>query len=659
MLTHENFEKGQKGETKEQKLLGTWWSIKDESPHGTDLASALTGAGKHLREDQSDRTQANLRHAKMYGNFDLAGFGLRDYMRSSSEPTNKIALNVSAACVDTLTAKIAKNKPRPSFQTDGGSPKQQRMAKRLDLFCRGLFYETDIYREAVRVFVDACIFGTGALKIFDNDGRVGVERTFVEELFTDEADAIYGKPTQMLQRKVVDRGVLQALYAEDDAECLALIESAKSPEDYRPSKGFGDMVEVWEGWHLPSKKGAGDGRHVIAIEGLVLLDEEWDKTYFPFAFMHYKKRVLGFWGQGLVECISGIQIEINRLLRSISEQLRRKGRGRIFVHVGSKVVAEHLTNAISDVVFYAGDKPPIVDNANAVAAEEFMQLDRLYQRAFQEIGISELSAGGKKPSGLDAAVALREFSDIESERFAMIGKDFEQLFLDAAEIMIDCASGIAKANGGSYKARAVEKRSFTSVDWKDVDLERDAYVMQMFPVSSLPQTPAYRRQTVKELEDAGYITDKAEARRLLDFPDLENASNVAAAAMDDAEMLVSNITDLNTPKYTAPDEFCNLEAVIKCATAAFLRGRHSGLELERRAMLLKLIDAAAALIAKANQPNVPTGSGVGAAVTPPGMPPGMPPPGPGAGPVGAGMPPIDINLAGPGPSPAVPPLTAQ
>lgn len=598
-----------------------WWN----EPQADDRASRLVGAGRSIKGHQLDRSQANYRHAAMYGNFDSLGFtSSRDYARSASSPKNKISLNLIASCIDALTAKIAKNKPRPSFLTSGGNYLQQQKAKNLDKFIRGVFYEMNIYLHAVMMFVDALVFGTGVLKLFVNaDGRIRSERILPDEIFVDEADGLYGTPRQLLQRKMVAREVLLTEFG-DDANTRDVIEKAKSPDDVDTLSGFGDLVEVWEGWHLPSGPGAKDGKHVIAIDGCELFSEDWTKDYFPFVFMHYKRKLLGFWGCGVAELLSGIQLELNRLLRSVSEQLRRKGRGRIFVPIGSKVVAAHMTNNIADVVFFNG-QPPVVDNANHVAPEEFMQIDRLYGKGYQEVGLSELTAGSKKPSGLDAAVAIREFNDIESERFIMLGKNWEQAFLDAARIILDLVPDAAP----DYSVTLADKKKMERVKWSDVALDKEAYIMQMFPVSSLPQTPSHRKQAVMELVEGGFIADKAEAMRLLDFPDLESENNLAVAAVDDVDATISAILDTTTPKFNPPDEFQNLPLLIQRATAAYLRAKHHGAEEKRLAMLRRLIDGAAAILKPKPQPqpSMPMTPGIAAGVEAPPMPPPMPIPG--------------------------------
>lgn len=619
---------------------GYWW----KSPTPELRAERLFAAYKILREMQNERSQANLRNARLYGNVELLGFNLRDYTRMSVMPANRITLNVIASCSDTLTAKIAKTKPRPTFVGNGANFRVKKACKQLDKFTQGLFYEGQIYREAVKVFNDACVFDIGALKIYKGkDGKIKFERTWPEELFVDDVDGMYGRPRQLIQRRIVAKEVLRKEFG-DSTELQAAISAVKQPPEAYVH-GFGDVSEVFEAWHLPSAPGADDGIHVISIQGKELFSEPWKRDHFPFAFLRYSDRMLGFWGQSLTERLAGIQIEINRLLRSVSEQLRRKGRGRIFVPIGSKVVSAHITNNICDIVYFNGPTPPVVDSKDAVAAEEFLQLDRLYQRAFQEAGISELSAQAKKPSGLDAAVAIREYQDVESDRFVMVGKSWENLFLDSADVAID----LVRDDGGEYRTTYPDsRRSTRTVNWKDIDLAREDYTMEMFPISALPTTPAYRMQRITEMEAKGYI-DHATAERLLDFPDIDAENNLMFAAVDDVDQLISNILDEPTMKYEAPDEFTNVGILVTRVSAAYLRAKHQeGIEKERLEALVQLVDDAKAMLPPPPQPAMPGPGG------PPGAPPG-PAGGPPLGPEIGGS--INVNAAPPV-APVAPPIAA-
>ncbi len=610
-----------------------WWKA------GEDRGAAMLAAAHVVKEQQTERSQMNLMHARLYGNNDLASFSGREYSLSMAQNASaRIAINVVESSTDTLASKIAKSKPAPSFQTSGASWSMQRKARELSKFMRAVFYETKVYSISVVQFLMACVFGTGALKIFMNaEGRLEIENAFIDELYVENVDAKYGAPRQLWQRRLISKDVLTDMFP-DHAQAIA---DAASPEDATSEAGFNDQIEVWEAWHLRSSKTSDDGCHVIAIEGCELFGEEWKLDMFPFAFLKFKPRVLGFWGKGVAEILTGQQISINRTLRSIEEQLRRKGRGRIFTQIGSKILPSHLTNGIADIISYLGH-PPIVDNGNAVAAEDYNWLQTQIKQAFQEVGVSQLSAAMQKPSGLDAQVAIREFTDIESERFALLSQAWDQNFLNIAEICI----GLVSENGGKgYKAKLPNKKYIVEMDWASIDLPRDNFIMQMFPVSSLPNHPGERYQKVMEMKADGMI-DLAEARRLLDFPDLEVSSNLGNAALDDALAVIGYILDDATPHYEPPDQYQNLELLMQLGTASLLYAKHHNCEEKRLDMLRQLIDEASELkLASMQPPPVP-----GAA---PGMPGDPAAAAPGGAPMGDMTQNVNVPL-----QPQVPPLIA-
>lgn len=639
---------GKKGRanTKSPDDPGYWFKETDELKR----AQALIAAATVLKEASTQREQANLRHVRMYGNFDLYSFDARKYQHSVNSPLNKMSLNVVAACVDTLAAKIAKTRPLPSFLTEGGSYPQQRAAKRSNKFALGLFNETDVHRKGSECFYDSLICDIGALKLYvdPETNRLCVDRVFPGELFVDATDGIYRKPRQIMQRKLIDREVLLSQYGEDNTKREAILKAMPPADAYE--EGFGDCIEVWEAWHLSSGKKAKDGKHCIAIDGCELLCEPWKLKSFPFVFIRFSNRVLGFWGQGLTERLTGIQIEINRLLRSISEQLRRRGKGRLYAPLHS-INPSHITNSGPDIVFYKGAVPPTQDNTNVVAREEFEQLDRLYQKAFQEAGISELSAGSKKPSGLDAAVALREFNDIETERFSMVGKAWEQFFMDFTELAFEM---LQHEGLGAYKVRAPNRRSFDELTFSDLEYAEDKFIIQMYPVSSLPHTTSAKYQRVKEMMADGFV-DMMTAKRLMDFPDIDAEDNLAAAASDDVDATLSAIIDESPPRYIPPTEVTDLTLMAERSTAAFLRMKHQDeVEEERLLMLMNLMDATKNLLQKSMAP--PPGAPMpGAEVDggPPAASPGMMPPGNVAGFTGG----LNVNVqSGADAAPAVPPL---
>ena len=138
------------------------------------------------------------------------------------------------------------------------------------------------------------------------------------------------------------------------------------------------------------------------------------------------------------------------------------------------------------------------------------------------------------------------------------------------------------------------------IDWGDIDLDKDAYVMTMFPVSSLPSTPAARLQRVEELRQAGYI-DMPTAKRLLDFPDIEAEENLSNAAADDVDACISKILDDATPTYPHIEAYQSLDLIMSRAVSAYLFAKHHGADQKRLDMLRRYIDEASAKKAKVIQ----------------------------------------------------------
>lgn len=629
----------------EHGKAGFWW--KETLP--TYRGQSVRNTAQALERGQSVRHNLNLLHARMYGNFDMSGFGARQYARGSVIPNTKIAFNVTEAATDTLASKISKHSPVVRFQTNGADWSEQQKGKRLEQFVSGGFSYAKLKQKNDLIFVDACVMGTGGYKFFiDENDKVNVERVFIDEVLVDEADGRYGCPRQMIHGKLCHREKLLAEYG-DSPERVEAIKGAKSPDGVE-QEGQGDMVQVWEAWHLPSSKKAKDGVHCVVLDdgGVELECNEWKMQRFPIVLFRFKPRLLGFWGQGVAEILTGIQIELNRLVQSISEQLRRKGRGRIFMPLSAKVPDAHITNRVADIVYYNGNVAPTVDNSNAVAQEEFMQIDRLYAKAFQIVGVSEMSVSAKKPSGLDAGVAIREWEEIESERFAKQHQRWDEFHVELAETWLDF---VREFGGDGYVTNYERQHYMETISAKDVMMDPGEYMTFATPSSSLPGTPAARRQAVKELMADGFV-DQPTARQLLGYPDLEAEANLANAARNDVDHLIDRLLN-GDADVEMPDKFTNLADFVERGTANLLFARNHGAPEKRLDKLAAAVGSAAKQLLATMAPPAPGGSSA--------LPTDEGAPAPAGSPIGAPTAP-NVNVTGqqvnvPA-APAVPPLIA-
>lgn len=575
---------------------GRWW---DRDKNSDEIPGAVTWTLRQIESAQSARLTQLQTSARLYGNVSLMGLmGLSQSPTSAIQPASRerLTYNVVQSATDTVTAKMAKNKPRPMFLTSGGDYRAQRKARKLNQFCDGLFYENRTRRLGPVIFRDAAILGDGVVKVFEKDGRVKHERVMVTELWVDELEAFYGEPRQMHQVRNVDRRVLAASFKNKKAEIFRASLAGQSTPGYQQSTS--DLVTVRESWHLPSGPEAKDGRHVITIHDTVLLDEEWTKPYFPFARFRWCPRLWGFWSQGLAEEIQSIQLEINKLLWVLQRSYHLAGTFKVLMDKGSKIVTEHLNNDIGAVVKYSGTRPDYVVPP-IVPPELYQHLQMLIQRAFEIAGISMLSAVSQKPAGLNSGKALREYNDIESDRFMTIGQSYEEFHLDLARLSIAVARDIAKENGGDLEVSAPGNRYVTKVTWEDVDLEEDQYVMQAFPVSSLPHEPAGRMQTVTEMVQAGWLTQR-QGKRLLEFPDLEAVEGLQSAAEDFLMDKLDKMVD-HGEAYT-PEPYDDLQLALELGLEYYQRGKLQGLDEERLDLLRVFVEDVKTKRAAANPP---------------------------------------------------------
>jgi hypothetical protein len=532
-----------------------WYNLE-----GEDSAKSVFGLVHDYDKSSANYQQTNLKNLRLYSNRELqslniANFvlsGLQDMTNGTSSQAmlkpNRLTLNVVKSCIDTLYSKVGKQRIKPTFLTSGGAYAQQTRAKQLSDFMFGLFHGGGMYEIAPMAFKDSLIFGTGFIKVIKQKSKIIFERVMPDEIVVDFGDGYYGKPRSMYQRKFMTK---EALY-QQFPKLKNIIASA--PVD-RIDGGCAqtlDVVQVIEAWHLGD-----DGKHVIALESGMLFEEEYKLAMFPFAQIHYTEPTVGYWGIGLSEDLQGIQIELNRLLISVQESMRRLAQPRIFLEQGSKVNPRHINNEIGTIVSYVGT-PPIFQTPSVVSPEITAQIENLYNKAFQVAGISQLSAQSVKPAGINSGRALQEYNDIETERFARTVQQYEMLYIDVAHIV--CA---LLENSPSFTVSAWSRdNGVQKITYGDVKVPKDEYVVQCFPTSMLPKTPAARLSTVQEMMNSGII-DSEIGMDLLDFPDLDAAQRYRMGPMKLARKQIEAI--LFEGKDVTPEPYMNLQMTLKLA----------------------------------------------------------------------------------------------
>lgn len=544
----------------EMMTLAPWWLEKDAD---RGAALMLTSAA-YLKETQAYRYRQAAIYARLYGNqslYSFAGNNISKMDQTYGLPQERPTFNLIQSVTDTLVSRISQSRPQPVFLTDNGDYKQRNLAKKLNNFILGEFYQTKAYELAQVCLRDALVEGTGVLHVYESyDHKVMLERVLLTELLIDPNEAMYGEPRQLYRIKLVDRDVLLDAFPKlkDKIQNAAKAYPDNSADS---SKSVSDLVMVVEGWHLKSGKEAKDGRHMLSISTGHLIDEEWTKDRFPFSFLHYSPRLLGFWAQGVAEQLMGTQMELNSLLFTISRAIKLVGVPRVFQEDGSKVVAAHHNNEVGVIVKYRGVKPTY-EVAPCNAPELYAERDKLIAYGYQQSGVSALQASSQKPQGLDSGEAIRTYDDISTDRFASLSRRYDNLFIDLTYQIIDLAKDIAEEQG-SYQTVYPNKNGTKEIDLPKAAMIKDNFVVQCFTQSSLPKDPAGRLAKVTEMVQSGMITLQ-EGRRLLDYPDLEQVEKLANAAEERIFSILDDI--IESGKYTSPDPFIDLELATTLTT---------------------------------------------------------------------------------------------
>lgn len=569
----------------------SWWI--DEDPSGAVFRTVSL-----IDERQEHRYQENLDNLRFYSSRLVSGLYGDDF--TQQDPGDRIKLNVIQAVVDAAVANLATNKPRPLFLTEGGDYTRARKARGLTKFLDGVFYGANQYMTSLDVFRDGAVFGSGFNKIYAGRERIVSERVFPDSIVVDDVEGRMGHPRNLYEYREVAREVLADEFPKFKMEIMSAGWHGRENGNIASIARLGglsaadDPVSVYEAWHLPSGKDAKDGRHVIVTDNATLLDEPWDRTDFPFVRWRWKPAILGYFGQGMVEELKSIQIEINYLLQKI-QRLMNLATSQVWIQDGTQVAQQRMTNKDWTLNKFTG-AAPIFSNPMPVHPQYFEQVDRLYRRAFEQVGISQLAATSQKPSGLNSGEALRTFNDIGNKRFQEVLQRWEDFHLQVSGKMIRAARELDTRIPGGYKTLAKGAKTVEEIKWQDVNIRDEQFVTQVFPTSFLPDTPAGKIETLKEL---GEISPELQQTlvRDLNFPDVESAVALVTAPVNVIDMLIEKMIDKG--EYRAPTPFLNLPLTIQRVSQALLKSEMDGVPEENLELLRRFVSEAEALLEQA------------------------------------------------------------
>jgi hypothetical protein len=490
-------------------------------------------------------------HSNSYSNdIDVTGqLGL-------SSSVSKLNFNITAVIIDTLAAKLASIQATPQAVTNRGNAKGRQLADDLNFLLKGLFHKYNLSHQLNLAFKDAMINRAGYLKVVKEDNDICIERVYADEVIIDNADGYYNKPYKMLHRKIVPLHVMIEKFPDKKVE----IEASKITEvRQHNSRNYTPSVSVVEGWCLNTYKNK--GRHTITIENADLVDEEWNKEYFPILRCDYNEPVIGWLGTSVVDDLAPIQMEIDRILITMQAILKIMSVPRMLIDTNSEVNKNHLTNKVGLCIFYDGKQgvAPVIHNGASMPPELMAQLKFLIEQAYARAGLTPMDTQGqqKTGSGNTSGEALKTMTDIKSERWQLLQNNFEAKHVELAQIILN------ELQGEKFKISSLDRTiGLKEISTKVIPKTNDSYVLKMFPVSSLPDSIPDLIDSVEKMLQLGVI-DKAQVPDLMNIPDLDSNIALMSAPMRLIDKKIENM--LETGKYWAPEPYHNLDYAIMTA----------------------------------------------------------------------------------------------
>jgi len=597
-------------------IRGSWWKHDKEKIH-----EAVRPLVQILRDEQEHRDYYNRMFYSMFVGQGVYGLEGDRYALRANHEFESLMVNVARAIASAANSKLAKDKVRILYLTEGGNWSQQSRAKRITKVVNGTFHSSGFYTENAGAQRDSCVFDLGAVYFYAEGEDVKCMRVPGNEIRVDYMDGRYGRPTSLHREVVIPRTTVAAMYPEHAESINA---ATLSRETSQTSRGnwVSDSIDVTYSWHLPSGPDEDDGVFCVTTSNSTLECEEYKHAYYPFVFHRWEESPFGFYGQSICHIVAGVQYSINKVVADIQEHVDLST-GFVAVESGAGFNKASLQNVPWAIYEYTGSKVPEHVIPPALSMQKVEWLNWLVNRAHEDTGLSQLFVTSRKPDGLDSGKALREYNDQNSERFQMAQQRFEESHVQAARVITGLYEEIYEGEG-NFEIKAHGQKNINSISWEKARMDEKDYAVRPVPTSFLPSTPSAKLQTIQEMLQGGML-GREEAMMLLDYPDLERINTLQGAPLLNIEWRLEQMLDPDEPKYLPPEPNMNLQLAMRLTGVAYNDAQSNGAPEKNLELLLRFESQLQELIDRsAAPPPLPTNGAVPPEALPPALPPAPP-----------------------------------
>lgn len=453
-----------------------------------------------------NRADVDLRNYDQYDYYDVP------YNLNDPDLLRAPSTNVIKSVIDSLVSKLANNKVRPFFSPVDGTYKTKKVIRQAQQFFDQYYDEIHLNQIVSNSFKDACIFDIGYIMV---------------NPFTYEIERIPPYCISVLDTQINEPNT-------------ALIKFRHLPND------------------ALSKYGLDSDNQYVNIEMLVTsdkailyIDEKEVKTTslnsYPIVEVYYNKPVHMNKTVSVVDELEGIQTQIDLINNRISSTTQLTPANIVFIDENSNLKASDVNNKDAQI-YPVGIQPG--NTANPVTIMTPVPLDPYWDKllefyinkAYDMVGISQLSAQSRKPSGLDSGVALQTMEDIESDRFETQVDHYISTYVNITRKLIDVVP--------EDQEILPSNKWQSTMKWSDLKEQTGLFKVQYSAATSLSKDPAERAKQIIQMSQVGLI-QPTKAAELMDMPDLTDAYTDAEAMEMAVAAVISNAVEHN--QYFIPD----------------------------------------------------------------------------------------------------------
>lgn len=610
----------------------SFWNAPDAHQAGEQLVSLMT-------EDDAEDTMLRENTRRMITMFEYgANAAVLETGAQCAIEDETNGYNMARNFIETMVSKICKTTVSPMAMTEGGGFMERRRARKVDKALEGEFEEHEVDRIKEDIVTDAMVtdHGAGFAKVYERDECIRIEHVPAEDIRFDRREVRLRQPRSIFQLHDMDKYELAHLYPEHEDAILKAAGRNKSSDAAGEDDIGQERVRVYEGWHRRSGKDATDGRHVMAIAGATLVDEQYDEDGFPFAEFVPRRRRRSVWGLSAMRDCAAPQKEYEKLTAKIQKGHTRLGMAGFIGPKSAEVNLNEIVGEYGIYIEHAGPSAPTPFSFDPITPGTYAYRESLVRDMGTALGVSQFSAQSQVPAGLSQASgkALQVFEDQEDGRMVPYHRELQRWVVRLSWLVIRLAKRMTD-RGIKLEAKYRDKHGWEKIDWSEVVKDADSLILKVFPVSNLAKQPAARFAQLQELLNAGAITVE-QFKRLFDIPDLESELGLETADTDVIDMMLEGI--VFEGKVHTPEPFDDLQQLIDRGSKFYQLCRVRNVPDDRMQLLREFILQAKTLKQKAEM-------AAQAAAPPPPMPgpgmlpeavPGMPalpmPPGGGAPP---------------------------